>query len=873
VQKTQTYNIVVAASELLSIQITNPPTTKDYIEGQTFNPTGLEVWARYSNPSDDEKITAYTLSPTGALTMDTTSITVEYGGKSDVITGISVVPRELDSIRVKAGTGPAKTSYESGESFDPTGMVIEAVFNGGAWIRELASNEWTHSPTDALNSSITQITVSFTDGVLRTVDIDITVTTSSFVVTVVGGSGSGTVAGGTMIFIQYQEQDGKQFVMWRKGGDEYTVLRNFTYIVDGDLTFTATTKDIPTGGGGNEDDEYTLHGNIGNGSEYLKNHEFFPNDYPSGLSGIITGYDALYIGYVNWNDKYVAFAVYGDDFIFEAYLPAGERRAAVFIIIKGTIADGKAIIGQGAIFAGGSEIPFNLTDFNRQLSFLTITDDFVALFGEFLFMAYNTEAGQIAPTLLLVKMVDNIVLLVGDEVYDLLEYIGLVLITVEDFDTFEDEDEGEEMFFVLVGGGKVLVARMPNPELLDIAGFDSSSAEKRVITLTYDENPLLSAQVEVEFAAEKPIGRVEFRVYGKVYFEMGQEPNADNFGSLELRVYYAAGNSSTIKVLPSMITGLNLAIPGTRTATVHFMGEEFEFEYTVNIPYNQNDPHGSLYISLDGNVIRGWFTIPVPGDDDIHVDEATLQEALGNSTLVLGSYDLIIGYSQYVEVTYDGRTFYLSLRVFDAGNIQLTGLLHGSFFGFAQEGSNLLLLGDLTMSFDNNTSIWLNGGVLASTPLAPYATVDLVSGKVRIFTVNGFEYFDIITEFATANLGSNAADGKGYFEFIPDTEGEYQFRTEAVSNGHFTVAIFNSDFEVVYTQWSDDIDITYNMQGGMTYYIVASFQPQPDHGGGDDPKDPGGGVRPLGDGIGIQPPSQPPMLNAEFTLHIEKVEP
>ena len=71
----------VVAKEVESISCTNPPTKTEYSAGETFDPAGMEITARYTDGTH-AVITDYTYEPTEALTTDDTKITVSYGGKS-----------------------------------------------------------------------------------------------------------------------------------------------------------------------------------------------------------------------------------------------------------------------------------------------------------------------------------------------------------------------------------------------------------------------------------------------------------------------------------------------------------------------------------------------------------------------------------------------------------------------------------------------------------------------------------------------------------------------------------------------------------------------------------------------------------------------
>lgn len=71
----------VVAKEVESISCTNPPDKTEYTVGEVFDPTGMEITARY-NDASHVVVTDYTYEPTEALTVDDTEITISYGGKT-----------------------------------------------------------------------------------------------------------------------------------------------------------------------------------------------------------------------------------------------------------------------------------------------------------------------------------------------------------------------------------------------------------------------------------------------------------------------------------------------------------------------------------------------------------------------------------------------------------------------------------------------------------------------------------------------------------------------------------------------------------------------------------------------------------------------
>ena len=123
IQKTTT--VAVAVRTLDHIAVTTAPTKTAYNYGETFNPAGMVVTAYYTDDTS-RAVTGYTYSPTGALAMNNTTITISYseGSVTEQTTQAITVAKVLDSIEIT--TPPTKTAYFSGETFNPAGMVVTA---------------------------------------------------------------------------------------------------------------------------------------------------------------------------------------------------------------------------------------------------------------------------------------------------------------------------------------------------------------------------------------------------------------------------------------------------------------------------------------------------------------------------------------------------------------------------------------------------------------------------------------------------------------------------------------------------------------------------------------------------------------------------
>ena len=170
----KTASVPVTVRVLASIEISNPPTKTAYKYGEVFSPAGMAVTARYTD-GQSRTVTGYTYSPTGALKLSDTTITVSYteGDVTKTTTQAITVAKALDRIAVT--TPPNRTTYFSGEQFSAAGMVVTAYYTDGS---SGAVTGYAYSPAGALAAGNTTITFSYTEGgVTKTTTQAITVTT------------------------------------------------------------------------------------------------------------------------------------------------------------------------------------------------------------------------------------------------------------------------------------------------------------------------------------------------------------------------------------------------------------------------------------------------------------------------------------------------------------------------------------------------------------------------------------------------------------------------------------------------------------------------------------------------------------------------
>lgn len=170
-----------------NLTIKTAPTKLKYKVGEELDLTGLVLTA------DGKDVTSgYTASPANGATLNSVgaqTVAITYGGKT---VNQTIYVGELTGIEIK--TPPTKTEYNEGQTFDPTGMVVEATFSD----KETTPTEWDVEiddytyPTTGLEADATSVTISYTWATVeKTANQEITVNAATaYTVTFDAGTGS-----------------------------------------------------------------------------------------------------------------------------------------------------------------------------------------------------------------------------------------------------------------------------------------------------------------------------------------------------------------------------------------------------------------------------------------------------------------------------------------------------------------------------------------------------------------------------------------------------------------------------------------------------------------------------------------------------------
>lgn len=121
-----TFQVTVKARSLVSIELTQAPEKRTYLEGEALDLGGLILTAVYDN-GDREAVSGYETSGYEP-TPGTKTVRLTYSGKT-VSFKVLVEARSLSSLEIQ--TLPTKLVYLEGDDFDPSGMVVIAHYNNG----------------------------------------------------------------------------------------------------------------------------------------------------------------------------------------------------------------------------------------------------------------------------------------------------------------------------------------------------------------------------------------------------------------------------------------------------------------------------------------------------------------------------------------------------------------------------------------------------------------------------------------------------------------------------------------------------------------------------------------------------------------------
>lgn len=176
---------VTVMRELERVYIEKAPSKLSYVEGEVFDPAGATVKAVFTDGGELD-VSSAALWTKGTLSASMKSVSCCY-----TLNGVTAAAEQRITVakaleRIEIGSGPAKTSYVSGEAPDSAGMTVYAVYSDGS---RSAVNGFRLSP-GTLKCADTCVTVSYGEnGVTRTASFPVSVSRRSVAVPGVTVSG------------------------------------------------------------------------------------------------------------------------------------------------------------------------------------------------------------------------------------------------------------------------------------------------------------------------------------------------------------------------------------------------------------------------------------------------------------------------------------------------------------------------------------------------------------------------------------------------------------------------------------------------------------------------------------------------------------
>ena len=149
------------ASEVTGLQIMTGPAKTSYLAGDHFDPTGMVVRLTLGDGSYRE-VSDYTIVNGTSLAYGQTSVTIRYEGTGSAVMASTPITVGRVASGIEITGQPAKTMYDAGEDFDPTGLEITAHYQGG--VPDSVVDDYIITNGSGLTAGQTSVTVSYTSG-------------------------------------------------------------------------------------------------------------------------------------------------------------------------------------------------------------------------------------------------------------------------------------------------------------------------------------------------------------------------------------------------------------------------------------------------------------------------------------------------------------------------------------------------------------------------------------------------------------------------------------------------------------------------------------------------------------------------------------
>lgn len=153
---------VGAAEKVISgIEVVTPPTKVVYVEGETFDPTGMVIRVNYSSGHESITVTTGFTYSDAQLQLGTEAVDIEYNGFHASVAITTNPAPVLDSITVANAEGKSN-EYIVGDIISKEDLVVTAHYTQGK--ADAVVTDYVISKTEALSVEDTSVTITYTEG-------------------------------------------------------------------------------------------------------------------------------------------------------------------------------------------------------------------------------------------------------------------------------------------------------------------------------------------------------------------------------------------------------------------------------------------------------------------------------------------------------------------------------------------------------------------------------------------------------------------------------------------------------------------------------------------------------------------------------------
>ena len=171
--KTATFDVTVEAKKLVSLTLNTLPNKLEYVSGQKFDENGMQVIATYDNGdvivAEDYTVEGFDDAP------GIKNIVISLDGQS-VSFPVKVIARVITDFKLVSL--PSKLNYIEYETFDATGLIVEATYNDGITetvtdytLTGFSSNVGTHTVAVAYEGFVKSFEINVTPRILEDIRV------------------------------------------------------------------------------------------------------------------------------------------------------------------------------------------------------------------------------------------------------------------------------------------------------------------------------------------------------------------------------------------------------------------------------------------------------------------------------------------------------------------------------------------------------------------------------------------------------------------------------------------------------------------------------------------------------------------------------